>query len=180
MTDRSWKLSPETVTAIAAVVTALIALAVGVWDNVQTRRHNRLSVVPQLVYRVELSDEQPGEMAVWLVNEGIGPALVESIDVRFEGDEPAPTVWAATVERLAEMGYAVTRTETRTGFMMGAGREVPVLRFEPLPGADSLSARRVLDGLALESPYASVYGDGFVARLGDGSLRSDPVAPPER
>lgn len=69
-----------------AFVTASSALFVSAYSAYQTRLHNRLSVVPHLAitaygpFRSFTADSDP-KLELWLVNNGAGVAVIESISV---------------------------------------------------------------------------------------------------
>ena len=74
----------ETVTAIAATVTAVAALSIAVWDNVQTRSYNRVSVQPHLVIEFAKHQGPTGDSGTLVLrNEGIGPAQIEGITIQL-------------------------------------------------------------------------------------------------
>ncbi len=182
--------SAERVTAVAAIATALVALAVGIWDNVQTRQHNRLSVIPHLVFVAELGDvDDSGSTAdiepreggtLSLRNEGVGPAVVDSVSVHVlgpdstrhtypslpEAEEPLET-WHPGVEILGT-------TEIGSGSVIASGRDVPLLRFaveevvlpDTLAGEGTDLAVALLERLSMVVHYHSVYGDASADTLG--------------
>lgn len=84
MKNKSKGLSADTITAIAAIIIALIALGISVWQGYETRRHNRLSVTPKLTYDYSLSSAYP-EVAIKLSNNGIGPAIIKDFALHVDG-----------------------------------------------------------------------------------------------
>ncbi len=68
--------------AFASGVVAFIALAAAIWQGWVTRRHNRLSVTPQLRLDVDTTDGEP--IRIPLVNCGIGPAIIECFIVKVD------------------------------------------------------------------------------------------------
>lgn len=174
--ERRWTLSAESVTAASAVVAALIALAVGVWENVQQRRHARMSVFPSIEYVAELRTEETDSSArgaIRIVNEGVGPAIIDDVRVRvrrLDGSEQVYRTWAEAEEVLGTLGVEITRrAEFGEGSVMGAGRERDLVVFEfeaaerPQQAAERFA--RVLDRLGVEIVYRSIYGDEYRATL---------------
>lgn len=183
-------ISAETVTAVAAIVTAVVALAVGVWNNIQTRRHNRLSVIPHLVFVAELGDvDEPGDDregapreggTLTLRNEGVGPAVVDSVSVHVLGPDSTQRAHASLPEAAeplerAQPGVEILgTTDIGSGSVIASGREVPLLRFAVDEGAvpDTLAgegadlAVALLDRLTMVVHYHSVYGDAHADTLG--------------
>lgn len=80
--DRPWYRQPETFIACAALVVSVSAVAVGIYEAALQRKHDRAEVWP----RAEISTYiMPKGAAVYVRNNGIGPAIVESIDVTVDG-----------------------------------------------------------------------------------------------
>ena len=86
----------DRILSISAMVSALAAVAVSVYEARIDRAHQRVSVWP---YVTEYNSLVPGEPYRRSVeNVGIGPALIRAFQVRVDG-EPSRT-WNETVERL--------------------------------------------------------------------------------
>lgn len=167
--------SAETITAAAAVIAALVALAVGVWDNIQTRQHNRLSVMPRLVFTVEVDRTDPvvtdGEdtvsrwdtVAVALRNEGVGPAIVDSLEVRVAlpgGDTSVHRSLQDAHPELERLHGAVSglgTTHISPGVVLAAGREIPLMNFRA--EGDGGTYREFLDRFQVVVRYHSIYGE---------------------
>lgn len=181
--------SAETVTAVAAIATAVVALAVGVWDNIQTRQHNRLSVIPHLVFVAEFGavDEEEGVLeggsregaTLTLRNEGVGPAVVDSVSVHLLGPDSTRREYATLPEATGplertEPGVQILgTTDIGSGSVIAPGREIPLLRFavdeaavaDTLAGDGTDLAFAVLDRLTMVVHYHSVYGDAYADTL---------------
>ncbi|MES9928524.1 MAG: hypothetical protein ABW158_10435 [Candidatus Thiodiazotropha sp. 6PDIVS] len=84
----------EVITGISSATIALCALAYAVWQGKQAQHHNKLSFRPQLASWSHKNSDK-GAYAVELINNGLGPALIESFIVKIdrkiisgEGTEP--------------------------------------------------------------------------------------------
>lgn len=163
-------------TAIAATIAALAAVGVAVWDNVQQRRFNRLSVVPRLDYSVQKAGSTEG--SVVLGNEGIGPAEIRSVEIAFCDAEEARTFGSWNEARPGFGAYGLSLTgysDLRDEDIVGTGRSFEWVRFEvrgEAPGGDPV--QRVIDALAFRIEYASIYDDAFVLEREGSCL---PAAP---
>jgi hypothetical protein len=83
MTDtRRWYTEPETFVALAALIVSFSALGVGVYEASLQRDHDRAEVWPHL--EVEVFTDTNGAQ-VQAENTGLGPSVVESIDVSVDG-----------------------------------------------------------------------------------------------
>ena len=74
----------NTVTGISSVLIALCALAYTIWQGKQTRYHNKLSLRPHLTSWTN-QDVDKGLYTVELMNNGLGPALIESFTIKVDG-----------------------------------------------------------------------------------------------
>jgi hypothetical protein len=168
----------NTVTAAAATITAVAALAVAVWDNVQSRAYNRLSVRPLLVLDAQRNTTDSidrGELTI--SNQGVGPAIVRRVRIRYvpiSGGPDAATAsadtlefeaWAELAERLRNLGFLVTGwTDVATDRPIGTDHSIQLFRFQvdiddtPEAGAD---VQDVFDAVTLNVDYESVYGERF-------------------
>lgn len=161
----------STITAAATTVTALVAVAVAIWDNVETRKHNRLSVLPYVVLNHVRSDSDDETRAeVVMSNEGVGPAVLRALENRFRGGSGRDTVvtfWGAVAPLITEVGVRITGwADVDSGSALGVQQTQRLLRIEA-DGPDSGErVQRVLDGLGLRLRYTSIYGDPAEASLG--------------
>ena len=74
--------------ALLAGLMAVISLTVAVWDGIETRNHNRLSVKPFLDFEMSRSTNQTkegvvlsSEIAIKVENRGLGPAIIKSFEI---------------------------------------------------------------------------------------------------
>jgi len=72
------------ITGISSAVIALCALGLSIWQGCLARTHNRLSVRPHLTTWTH-SDADKGFYVVELINNGIGPAIIEEFTVKVDG-----------------------------------------------------------------------------------------------
>jgi hypothetical protein len=182
------RVDPEMVVAFCAVLISLSALVVSMVEVRIMREQQRASVWPRIVASVTNTDT----FTVTVRNHGIGPALVESAVVTFDG-KPEPR-WGPVVRGLVGLpedrfdyprGYVHS---TLNGQVLLPGAAISILRVPPGPGADSASARS--GRLGMEVCYCSVYhecwrmadphlggSEGSTQRVAPVSKCSDP---PER
>ena len=66
-------------------IIAVCALILTIWQAFVTRRHNKLSVVPYLTTWSNSGDK--GLFRVDIINNGIGPALIQTFQVFVDGHE---------------------------------------------------------------------------------------------
>jgi hypothetical protein len=77
----------ELITAVCGLFVAVLALGTTIWTLFVTRKHNIQSVRPHLKFeRFAIAKEDTSEAGILLKNDGIGPALISSISIEFDGD----------------------------------------------------------------------------------------------
>ena len=93
------RINSGTVTAIAALIVAAAALGTAVWQGLETRRHQRLSVAPALVF--EWNDSENFDfVGLKLSNQGTGPGLVGPFHIFVDGEQVLDGRWETAIQRL--------------------------------------------------------------------------------
>ena len=72
---------PNIVIAVLSVFIAGCVLGVTIWQGLQNRKHNRISVLPLLMCEEDLDKENT---ILRLVNSGVGPAIITKIELLFD------------------------------------------------------------------------------------------------
>lgn len=175
--------SPEVITAIAAVVVAVLALMVSLWQGWISREHNRKSVRPILRFDRNGLSDQP--ISVTLANVGPGPALIRSFSVAASaqgGDSsqassvhPRPALQALEEVGLATSARVAVRIRTlKRGDTIRGGETVEVLSWPGYSDGTDESARsrrnelkRTLNKLTFSVVYASIYDQEWPERNSD-------------
>lgn len=171
------RLDSNTLAAVAATVTAVAALVVAVWDNVQSRDYNRISVRPYLVVEAQRETDSTRDRGEYVVsNQGVGPAVIRDVRLGFEGaGEGAETAedWAELADEIRALGYNITGwTDLAAGRPVGVDHTIPLFSFyieraggDAEGGGAPLGLGRdvqdLIDALRIEIDYASIYGDEF-------------------
>ena len=75
----------QIVTGMSTFIVALCALVVSVWYVRQGIKHNRLQVRPHLDTWTE-TNPQKGLYQIMLMNNGLGPAIIEDFSVKIDGN----------------------------------------------------------------------------------------------
>lgn len=150
-------LKPDILIAMGAFAVGFSALFLSIWQAIQTRKHNRLSVQPHL--RV---DRLFGR--VILSSTGLGPARIRTIQFRVDdefcpGDEFCSL--ARAMEKLMLIGTGVSARVPRSGDVLRSGEEHVLLSFKNFE-KESESGKQIHDALGrlgLYIEYESIYGD---------------------
>lgn len=153
------------------MITAVAAIAIGVWDSTQTRKHNRLSVAPYLVVDYTISKTADGTtFFVTLSNEGVGPAIMRSMEIRLPEAMGGTTAseWGPVVERLRALGITVpSYWNYGSGEALGVQKSREVFR-AVLPASDKDDVLlQQLGDMQVNIRYRSIYGDPAEAKLNE-------------
>ncbi|WP_417456823.1 hypothetical protein [Kordiimonas sp.] len=153
------------VTAVAAVVVAILQTQVMHEEASMEREHQRLSVMPALlVYTGSHIGDDKGSFNVGLVNQGIGPAVIESFSAKVEGVESADweeLVAQGTGGQVQIAGDArnvdgVTLSDLTPGTVVPAGENVVPIKLDTTP-ENAAILRDFSDRLVVSVCYCSLY-----------------------
>jgi hypothetical protein len=153
--------------SIFAPVIAVAAIGLAVWEGIENRRHNRLSVRPRLDGGIEAGRDSNGEYARMAVEStGLGPAVIDAFRVYFDGEiqdpgsRPSGRRWDKVIVAMSAEGVQINARAFGSGHYFPTGREY-VLFEAKRPGAPSSDVRpmsHLVDRLAIQICYCSVYG----------------------
>jgi len=155
--------------ALAAVIAALIgvlALVVSGYTAYLQRTQVRAQVWPYLMLA-----NYDSEASIKLLNKGVGPAIVKSMQVRIDG-KPQHT-WREVVTALGVERFAL-RTSTISENVLSGGEVVPMLVFD---GADSYRQYRKAQAhrAAVEICYCSTLEECWLYVDDDARAMRTPV-----
>lgn len=74
-------MNTDKLVSVCAMITAIVAVVIGVFELQTTREHQRLSVEPYL----DLGVTNHPEFSLKLINSGLGPARLVSFNVKMDG-----------------------------------------------------------------------------------------------
>ncbi len=157
-------MSWEAIAGFSSAVIALCAFGLTIWQIIVTRSHNRLSVTPHLTTWTH-SDKAKNIYAVDLLNNGIGPALINSFQIQVDGQpiigEGTEPMEKALKILFPQYQYSSWQSFVSKGYMMSAkeARNLVTVHFlgEKLPRPEEVehATKRV----RLFTEYESIYGD---------------------
>jgi hypothetical protein len=152
---RRWYTEPETFVALTALVVSISAVAVGIYEASLQRKHDVAEVWPHVELSVYTS---PTGAALYLENNGIGPAIIKSVVVTVDG-RPRRN-WDEVAHELLGANSALTQTSTVTERAVRPGDKVTMVGI----GKESLTPGfwKYIGRLAVHVCYASVFEDHWV------------------
>jgi hypothetical protein len=153
-------MKPDTIIALAATVIALSAFVVAVWQGVETRIHNRMSVMPRLRIGFVQSGKEP--IRLYVLNSGTGPAIIENFVVRRDGEtivSPSPEVLSGGLAQLGLAGDFFLRL-LYAGDTLSAGETLDIIHIALTESTEAKVDILVskLRRITIECEYSSIYG----------------------
>ncbi len=155
------------ITAIASIlialisgVIAIIALKANIRSGEETRKHNKLSVLPLLaVERKKIEKKDRNNHKLILVNNGVGPAIIESFALYFKDREISCNdvkAYENFLENDMKRFNCQHTSHGRRGVSLGAGERKTLWEFEY-----NLNTKDIEDiqELTVRVKYQSIYKD---------------------
>jgi hypothetical protein len=151
-------------TGISSAVIALCALALSIWQGILAKKHNRLSVRPHLTTRTH-SDAEKGLYVVDLINNGIGPAIIEEFTVKVDGKrisgDGAEMMEKALRIVFQNLSYRSQQSYLGMGYVMAPKEQCTVFAVQftgqPLPSKEFVE--HAMNRGDLEISYKSFYDE---------------------
>ncbi len=152
----------------AAIVIATCALVLTAYQVSAIRRHNRLSVKPHLAFvRRRRVDSHEGALSLEVTNNGLGPAIIESLEVSFDARK---LLFSCSAE-LQEKIFELLQRKIKKSSVFTFGRDdsirkdqtVEILRLEFSVNSqgDVKEIESRFQRLAIVIHYRSIYGEPF-------------------
>lgn len=168
-------MSPEVIAAIGSASIALCALIFSIWQAKVARDHNKISVRPHLTTWTN-KDHDNGAFSVYVLNNGIGPALIKKYEIRVDGkimsgDGTAP-MENALKHLFSGQPYQSHNAYMAPGFSLGAKESCRVTSFQFLQGfnLNSEQVDHAFNRADLIIEYESFYGEKFILDSSDERL----------
>lgn len=154
--------SSDRVLSISAIIIALVSIFVAVWEGLETRKHYRFSVQPQL----ELSySSDLNYFGYVLLNNGLGPSIITGSKIFVDGEEINYSGFSGIDDFLIKLDlkdrYAGHET-INIGKVLKAGSEIKIMffKFHETDNRESL-VQQIYQRAAFEIEYESMYGEKF-------------------
>ena len=133
------------ITGISSVVIALCALIFSIRQSKQAQKHNRLSFKPHLTSWTHKNSDK-GAYALELMNNGLGPALIESFTIKVDG-KVMPGEGAEPIEKglkilLPNIQYQSQQAYMAKGYSMAAKEKCTIIAIQ-FTGQSSLSPEAI-------------------------------------
>ncbi|MGD8779550.1 MAG: hypothetical protein PVH88_11390 [Ignavibacteria bacterium] len=153
----------ETIISISAVFISLCAFGVAIWQGFITRTHNKLSVRPLLNFSTRFTED---EFVLKLENQGIGPAIISTFDIKFSsskiGNNPHE-IAVKLCEELDIIHLGCSINFPSKNHVLSAGDEYEIFKTSGFNNDNNVKERIYNDMLLLEIKieYMSMYNEKF-------------------
>lgn len=119
----------------AAIFISVLALCLSVYEGMETRKHNRLSVTPHLVFYDSLAQKKD-RVGLFLENGGLGPAIIREMHISLDGKEVKgwDEVTAILTSNPGEDPFVERnprRVSLTSGYVVPSGREEALYTTKP-------------------------------------------------
>jgi len=163
-----WKvISPivAAITGFSSIIIALCALVFTFWQGRIARRYNRLSVMPYLIPTASFEEKTAGHYSIGIINNGIGPAMIQSYSVHLDG-QPIEGTGPEPIHKILRnlfpnSKFASTHQTMTPNYMMRAKENVPLMdiqfRGESFP--NKIAVAQALNKIRIIIAYKSIYGE---------------------
>ncbi len=156
----------NSILSLCAIIIALSALIVTVWQGIIMRKHNRLSVTPHI--RIDHSYDSGVGMAKYVLkNSGIGPAIIVSLQLKIDGKifpEQGYSMFKG-VFKILDLDYDECLSWfPDLGDAIAANEETPLITCVCSAKSKTKyeSIKKAIPRLGFIVKYKSVYGDNFI------------------
>lgn len=149
-----------------AGIVALAAVGLAIWEGLENRRHNRLSVMPN-VDAVRDFDMRAQTFSFGFLSSGLGPAVVKDLQLYlddtmiYDRNSEHEYAWSDVYPVLRGKNLDVWDAYYQEGQFLMPGARYDLLRAEPREGEFELidNFREMADRISIVICYCSVYGD---------------------
>lgn len=156
----------ELVTGISSGVIALCAFVISICQGKQVREHNKLSVRPHLT-TWRHSEPEKGFYRLELINNGIGPAVIEGFSIKVDGilvsGERSKPIEKAMEIVLPNLQYQPEQSYLEKGYVMAPKERCKIFAVQflghALPSKEFVD--HAIERCELEILYKSFYGERF-------------------
>ncbi|HEX6588681.1 MAG TPA: hypothetical protein VF039_06635 [Longimicrobiales bacterium] len=172
---------------LLTLLIAIVAIALAVWEGLENRRHNRLTVQPRLNASIDAgrnSDQEYVRMA--LESSGLGPAVLTRFVIYFDGVAQDTTMntdthpWANVIAGVEQDGMSINAQAYGMGSYIPSGEERVLFEATRQYDAAAPSLSDILDRIAVQVCYCSIYGTDCDGELLTTNPASGEVEPCER
>jgi hypothetical protein len=151
---------------VLTLVIAVVAIGLAIWEGMESRRQNRLTVQPRIAAEINTGRESGrAYIRMSVESTGLGPAVINTFRVFFDGalqdatGAPDASVWRNVLAAFDPSETQINARTLGTGYYFPAGREETLFEARRVQSdSDATSLAGSLARLGLQICYCSVYG----------------------
>ncbi|HGY56613.1 MAG TPA: hypothetical protein ENK44_12965 [Caldithrix abyssi] len=166
MSIKDFNISTDKILSLSAIVIAIVSISVAVWEGLETRKHNRLSVRPKLEIYYSTNKSKFGYV---VVNNGLGPAVITGKKIFIDGKEITYTGFSGYDDFLEKLGLAdryAAHGVITPGFTIKAGKSENIILFDLYESDEAETLLpEIYRRVAIEIEYKSMYDEIFTCRI---------------
>ena len=143
----------EKIQSLIAILVAILALAISIWQGFEERKHNRLSVKPLLNFETVSHNQTK---SIRLSNDGLGPAIIKGFYVYLDGEQLDANIqnpWTKVLEHRNLSGQVSQMWYLSASSIFKPEKAYNLLSW-PVDSLAQLDIRITID-------YASIYEEEF-------------------
>ncbi len=150
----------ENILAACSLFVALLALIFSIWQGAATRKHNRLSLMPHLIFNFRMSNREKF-VEIELVNSGTGIAFLEKVEYSLDSQilaVDAPRDLSSELPKFkgADFGMRVQFNKIDSGSSIPADSKKPILRLSEKIDPIALK-EEVKERLNIRISFSTIY-----------------------
>jgi len=154
----------DTITAVASVFIAVLALVVSLWDHYETREYNRFAVTPRLTDHKKIG---MWGIEVSVSNEGLGPAIIEKFIIHDGGqtktnlDDESFLKFITAIAKKYNLPGRLSVESLEPEDVIQPGAQHPLVIIDNLNHAEGKAMENALTNIWFEIEYESFYKEKF-------------------
>ena len=149
------KIKTDHILSISAIITAVVAVWIAVVEQQSNREYQRLSVEPYL----ELSNSNLNVYERQLVNSGLGPARIQTVEVSFDGKNISN--WREAVNiTINDNNTPITVSDLWNGRQIKAGERIVLIHLSEEQAARKFHSN--ISKLKMKICYCSMYKECWI------------------
>ena len=162
------KISSDSIISISAIVIAILSIIITVWQGIETRKHNRLSVQPRLDISYSL-DFQDSLAQITIKNNGLGPAVIDNAKAILNEKEyniGEINDYLKFQNRLGLKEIPTTYNILRQGstIIANESKQILMVKLKYLKKLQ-LNPMSLINDISIIIKYKSLYEEEFITKL---------------
>lgn len=161
-------LSSSDYIAISSAFIAFLALGLTIFEGMAARKHNKLSVLPHLMFHSNVKSPSE-EFKLELFNNGLGPAFISKFIYKFNGrkydfmnENRYDELMQLICEGIVDPNMGWYNRDYTEGESIAVGERVTLMRIDSI--LPDISRDRIIE-LEIEIHYKCVYGISYKLSL---------------